>query len=333
MTVKSATTGGGLKVDVIGKEVTSIAGFFGATTETSVVFEENRIIHEFDKTSLQTGSYSHPFSIYLPGSIPASLSYKDASGNHCGIFYTLTARLGDVVLEQELTIVGKPLSSKVYTRSVHPTCFPLKTLGGLVDHGFVVLAAKVENTHVAKGQKANLYIACSNKSNEEIQFGVQLLEELDYKAGGKEKKVESRLNTEMQVELPGLTKGMEPTTSSRKEKMEVDGPLYAQLQSDLSSRQNLIKIKVPSKALDSYKGNLVQVSHYLKIVVAWSGRLDGPSILIPISVFDPPVAECDNHSPSKEKVTQIGTTIWPDDDVVLQHRRSASDGSLGEVKE
>lgn len=341
MLAKEDIAGGTLEVDVVGKEMTTV-NLYGVivpnSTETRserTVFEEKRIIHEFNKSYVAKGEYCHPFSIYMPGFLPPSMHYENETGA-CSVVYTLTARFDAARHDRALTIVGKGLSSKIYPRMMHPTCFPLKCALGMVDHGFVILTAKVENTHVAKGRIFEVNLAVRNRSQEKIErINVHVVEEIEWRAKGNIKRHEVTVGCLHDVDLPGLKKAAEANVGETKAKPEVDGLTYSELMADVSSKKNQLRLKLPAQTLDTYRGHLINISHHLEVTVFTSGRSANPSITIPLTVFDPPTEAKTPHAASRKMVQDVATTVWPEDNKLCapHHKRSETEGSMSSVEE
>jgi hypothetical protein len=120
---------------------------------------------------------------------------------------------------QELSIVGAPLSSKSYPAQVGPTVLPLlahkpaalpsswlssssnnhaSSDGGLGSS--IILAAKVGNTHIGKGQALKFSVAVRNRSsNVDIESIVAtIVERIDWDIGGGDKKVATEQQQQQQ---------------------------------------------------------------------------------------------------------------------------------------
>lgn len=186
---------GSLSVDVLGREATLIvpssvnssiatSSSSGFGVSEHVLFHEKSLLHDFENNKIETGeSFSYPFSIYMPGTVPPSMKFENDKGSCC-VEYFLKAKFctygheddvdGDEMILQEraLNVVGAPLSSKPHPYNMDPVVIPIESSptslfkkllsldgDGLGGDAFVVLGAKMDNTHVGKGQTIDLAVA------------------------------------------------------------------------------------------------------------------------------------------------------------------------------
>jgi len=188
---------GSLTVDVLGRETTLVvppsltssiatSSSSGFGMSEHVLFHEKILLHDFENKRIETGvSLGYPFSIYMPGTVPPSMKFEDEKGSCC-VEYFLKAKFcafgheddvdGDEImqLERALRVVGAPLSSKPHPYTMDPVVIPIESSPsslfrkllsldgdgtGLGGDAFVVLGAKLDNTHVGKGQTIDLAVA------------------------------------------------------------------------------------------------------------------------------------------------------------------------------
>jgi hypothetical protein len=338
--------GDSLSIELEGKESTHIPSpvLHGClpwpcnTANEYIVFHEDRVIHEFDNTFLGPGLYSYVFTFYLPGSLPPSMSYEEPDRcMGCSVNYVLKARVGQYFKgERKIKVVGAPFSTKAYPHMLQPTCFPLSSWW-LLDHGYLVLGARMENSHVGKGKTLDVSLTSRNKSRIDIErVEVQVIEKIEWntsKSHLKQKRFIVVLD-KPNVILPGLVKEMEgPTHAGGHQQASVDGLMYAQMHGDLTAKRNLLKLAIPTSARDSYSGKLIKVSHYLKVTTVTAGIPNNPVFNIPVKIFDPPI-ESILHVPIKPKPTEVATS-WPDDvnPVHSEPSRSGSSTSVTSIHE
>jgi hypothetical protein len=276
--------GDGLSIELEGKESIHIpsSALHGCltwpcnTANEYIVFNEDRVIHEFGNTFIEPGIYSYGFTFYLPGSLPPSMTYEEPDRcMGCSVKYVLKARVGEhFKAERKIKIVGAPFSTKAYPHMLQPTCFPLSSWW-LLDHGYVVLGARMENSHVGKGTTLNVSLTSRNKSRIDIErVEVQVIEQIEWKSSNSQLKQRRSISVvdKPNVVLPGLVKEMEagPTYHSYHagghKQASVDGLMYAQMHGDLTAKRNLVKLAIPPSVRDSYSGKLIKVSHYLKVI-------------------------------------------------------------------
>jgi len=311
-----------------------------------IVYDEKSIVGDLAANSCDNvvapGTYSFPFSFYMPGHVPPSMHYEDKEGSSCSVRYTLnvdgctsTFRPYSTVL----TVMGKPLSCKKYPCLISPTCFPVKSHTHTDDHGFfVALGAKVENKHVANGKKVVVSLACRNKSPSDIErIDVHLMEDIEWKAqpsepgsktDGPHRLETLKLDSWSDVCLPSLKKEVEmDTSSSEKLGGDIVEATKANIVSDLkaassSHTHTVLQLQVPMRAFDSYCGTLLRIAHYLRVDAVMAddhgfGRrtIHGlrHSIVIPLEVFGSPIEQMTPKVLSVEKKAEVETTNWPDD--------------------
>jgi hypothetical protein len=318
-----------LTVQVVGEELTTVSRRLGYTASAKhVVFDELIVVHGFaDEKSLASSSGGQfPFSLFLPADVPPSMHYEDQHGS-CKVQYFVIARLGNHVPEScRLTVVGKPLSTKNYPFRVEPTYLPLKTMAGTVDHGCIVLAAKLDNRHVAKGRKTTFSISCRNMSKESIErFDVQVLEYIWWKAGNSEHEETAKLDSYCDVDIPGLKLCM-PASSSMEHRHvtddSIDHELVVGMEEELQARSREFSVQIPARAFDSYNGTLVRVTHSIRILAFTKQHNHrdpehAPSISLPVEVFDPPMeakSMRDRSTVHEHAVQAVATTVWPKDE-------------------
>lgn len=330
-----------LYVSLIGKEETVSVKNKGMRRVESrgekVVLDEERLIHEFDKKPLEPGTYNSRFSIYLPGYLPQSMHYEGAKGG-CSVTYILTVELGTEKIASVITMVGKSVSTKQYPCLVTPTTIPIK--GVMRDAGALVVGAKLENKHVAKGGKFRLSLAARNKSREAIErVDVQLVEEIEWSTKEYQSRELVKLDTWMEVDLQGLDNEGESTASviSSKHDEMLLGSIRNELMTELATGHSVLQHGIPLRAFDSYQGTLMSVSHYLKInFITRTRRNRYPCLKVPLEVFDPPMETVIQLIPSKDKLEEVVTTVWPQDDKVLvrpHHHHSDTDVSYSSINE
>lgn len=261
-----------------------------------------------------------------------------------------------VKTEHPLFVVGETLSHKKYPYILRPTCFPLNS-HGLFNKGYVTLAARVENTHVSKGGSLDFSLACRNKSRRSVQrVDVHLIEEIQWtdsacapttngssNENNEDQFAMSRTVTlgscknlqmdSLRMECWDLTK--DPLPLSTTEPPEVDVLTVSEMHNCLSSQNNLVHIRLPSTARESYTGKLIKVSHYLQIALVFKSKHGcDPVLKIPIKVFDQPIEDVNrHHSLLREKIDiTLSSAKWQDEDAVTDHRAALLKGMLEDLR-
>jgi len=345
-----------------------------------LIFEEHNLVHNFAKIPSEKSNErcSYPFTIYLPGTLPPSMDYDDTQGGGCcSIYYQLTARLVNEKQEQKsaaspsdetgtasktdgtlnlhaehtLCVVGATPSTKKYPVTFQPKIYPVKpSLGVLGRGGYIIVAARVENTHVAKGDDLHLSLSCRNRSDHYIQsVDVHLLETIHWNtstsgcssnidlssqsASGHKTNNSKTVNLASYtgLVLDGLQNGSQdkPHSDSHDQgphEEQVDPLVNAEMHNDLMSERNTVSIRLPSQARDSYKGKLVQVAHFLRITFAVKNKASDPHVDIPIRVCDPHIEMHAAHPPiPSRKIETIATTKWVEGPDAVATSTRASD--------
>jgi hypothetical protein len=141
-------------------------------------------------------------------------------------------------------------------------------------------------------------LACRNDATVNIQrVQVKIVELLHWKTGvdgedrsATEKRVLVDLND---VDLPGLLKSRrdrsEVRDSIKKNSMSLSRD-QQDLHEDLLSGYNKILLNIPQGARDTYRGQLVDISHYIKIKLITNSLTDCPFAKIPLKIGFPSVA-------------------------------------------
>lgn len=312
-----------LTLQVLGKEITTIHTRFGNALKSEfVVFDETIVVHE---VILEQGCVSYPFSMYLPATLAPSMHFESRRGSS-KVQYVVKAQLGGVAKSSRLTVIGKPLSNKLYPSIVGPAVCCLRRMG-IFDHGCLVLGAKVDNRRVQKGRKVKLAVALRNRSEEKIhRLDVQVVEEIYWTAGGSQRREEVKLDCWCDVEISGIkphTAQCPNVHNHYQKRTTANQVIFPEIHDELLSKSNEFSVLIPARAFDSYAGKLVQISHKVKVLVYTTPHhcrhpptSTCPSISVPLEIFDPPMepnmALHQHHTPA-EKVNDVVTTLWPVD--------------------
>jgi hypothetical protein len=238
---------------------------------------------------LQKGVYTMPFEFALPSSLPSSLKFpKPGRAFNGRIMYYLRAELGDFCAEKEFQVTSAPLPSDVVPCLVEPTTHELRSLG-VLNKGFLSVGASVENSRVGRGETLRVSLASRNDTSVDLnRVRVKLVELIEYKAITEKATVKVELEKLKDIDLPGLDKTKvskeEVRRSLRGGHKQDRAAVYRSIYEDLVSRNNRFDIVVPTLAQDTYDGNLITISHYLKITFFTKSLTDNPSTKIPIII-------------------------------------------------
>ena len=316
--------------------------------EEHIAFEESQVLEmvDIEQPLRADQEYSQPFSIYLPHNIPPSMEFQDeASGGSCSISYVLTASLDETELstERELTIHGARISEKKHPCIREPENFPLShsTLN-LRDEGYLTMALKAEDTHIAKGGVFEFAVACRNRSRCAIhRCEIKVMEEIHWKTKFHHMKKERKLAYFPNVILEGIAdqvKGLE-NVPKLPHLQSVDGATHSELHADLTDHKNRLRLKLSGRARHSYQGELIQIQHYLQVTMIMhdkkghhhrrrlhhyhvhnekpsTDQCQDPMMRIPLYIFDPPSEHSrlnSSHSMKTDLLQEVIQTSWPDD--------------------
>jgi hypothetical protein len=237
--------------------------------------------------------------------------------------YTLSAQLGTFQLEREFLVASAPLPSDIIPCIAQPTTHELKTFG-LLNKGFLSVGASVANSRVGRGQTLRVSVASRNDALVDIdRVRVKVVELIEYKAFGGEhhhtiKNELSKLK-DIETNLPGLIKtkadGDHVRRSIRQGFRQNIETTYQAIYEDLLSGENQVDVVIPKYARDSYNGNLITISHYLKVTFFTKALVENPSTKIPL-VIGSPSRETEQQSGPlpRQRNEPIATVIFDDDD-------------------
>eukprot|EP00977_Amphora_coffeiformis_P016705 scaffold5237_cov179-Amphora_coffeaeformis.AAC.18 len=279
-----------------GKEKTSKRQPKGgdATLEYQFFFVNLQLRHpDWEREIRQGVTYVMPFTIRLPTSLPSSDSFlEDSSVGSYRIQYKLRARVaGKAKKETYLRIQSQPLPDERVPCIIQPTNYALSSLR-LVNRGRILLAARVEDTHVGRGEHIALHLACHNDSTAELQrVKISLVEELYWTATSTSAARLHRSRTLFclrDVTVPGLDKSVKTREHVRSLTANQEESFH-QLYTELMSGRNKVLIKLPTQMRDTYRGRIVKVIHHLVIDMKTEKTVTNPSVSIPLRIGEPAV--------------------------------------------
>jgi hypothetical protein len=253
------------------------------------------LLHDASKRKLKTGNYEFPFSVMLPDCLPTTTSLN-ASSSGFQISYEVKVEIGKFQTKKSFSVESAPLASDKVPCMLRPTTHEVRQLG-LLKKGSMTFAASVEDTHVGRGGVLEVSLACRNDATVNIQrVQVKIVELLHWKTGvdgedrsATEKRVLVDLND---VDLPGLLKSRRDRSEVRdsiKKNSTCSSRDQQDLYEDLLSGYNKILLNIPQGARDTYRGQLVDISHYIKIKLITNSLTDCPFAKIPLKIGFPSV--------------------------------------------
>lgn len=274
-------------------------------------------LKDTQQRSLSRGVYVLPFDFALPSSLPSSVKFPETSSNR-GILgridYCLVAELGSFRVEKVIQVVAAPLPSDIVPCLVEPTTHEVKSFG-VLNKGFLYLGASIENSLVPRGGALRISVACRNETSVNLnRVRVKLVELIEYKTQSKTAALKVELEKLKDIDLPGLDKKRSPQDEVQRRIR--DGrqrtSAYQSIYYDLVSRNNQFEIVVPPWARDSYDGNLIKISHYLKITFFTKALAENPSTKIPIVIGSERNDEQREPVAERQPDAPIATIIFDD---------------------
>lgn len=259
------------------------------------------------------GVYTHPFEFILPASLPSSTQFPRLEGKtfHGRINYRLRAEIGDLSYDRDFIVASAPLPNNVVPCIAQPTTHELKQ-AMILSKGFLSVGACVENSFVGRGQTLKVSVACRNDSSVDVdRVRIKLIELIEYKAQDAKNTIKNELVDIMDINRPGLIKYRSKDNVRKRRFSQIVGSTYQQILQDLTSGQNRFQLSIPKTARDSYGGNLISISHYLKITFYTKLSVQNPKMKIPI-VVGTPRSDPRHHGLERAPNEPIATVVGDD---------------------
>lgn len=276
----------------MGKEKTVITkATKGQIKDYKVIARAMTILFDPGQNKIAKGIHTIPFSFVLPNSLPSSTQFPkvDSRSFNGKIEYRLRAQLGDKFVEQIFALQSAPLPSDVVPCMLKPQTYELKRMG-VLNTGCLSIAASLENSRVGRGQPLRVSLASRNDtSNDIVRIQLKLVELIEYQSRGEEAISKQDLEKLKDIDLPSLEK-----QSGGNLKLKKDGfakkieATYRAIYKDLVSSESTIDLIVPSEARDSYNGNLMTISHYVKVTFVTKAMIDNPTLKLPMVIGNAP---------------------------------------------
>jgi hypothetical protein len=190
-------------------------------------------------------------------------------------------------VERVFTVVSAPLPSDVVPCMVKPQTHELKRLG-VLNKGCLSVGVSAENSRIGRGQTLKVSVASRNDTSLNIvRVQLKLVELIEYRSHDEEDTTKIDLEKLKDIDLPGLQK---ERTSGSNLKFKKNGfvkkmeSTYRAIYKDLVSSRSQIDLVVPKRARDSYNGNLMTISHYVKVTFFTKAMIGNPSLKLPIVI-------------------------------------------------
>jgi hypothetical protein len=296
--VKKRIRGDRVMLTIFGKEKVIIrTGGKSKRTFRSerLIFTVSLPLREYSRSEIiQPGNYAFPFSVQLPASLPSSTAYPGNSKLGLRIQYKMIGSIGQLETKRYLYIQSAPLPREKVPAIVRPTSFTVNSMG-LFKKGTCTIGASVEDSQVGRGNILRIHLACSNDSTETIRrVELKLVEAKQWKTFPvvRQRSAALVLKEMKNIDLPGLDKDKKNRREVRRSNSDrsLQETTYSTIFEALASRDNLVQLKVPTQARDSYSGQLIKIWHYLEIRIMTGPMANNPVVTVPIRVGSPPQA-------------------------------------------
>jgi len=231
---------------------------------------------------VQSGNYVLPFEVELPSYLPSSLSFE-SNGSTCDITYTLKAQLkgsgwfSDYKCKKQLDVSScfdnmseTPYNGSPTMENVNFCC--------CINKGHMLLGARVSNTNRCIGENITVSASCRNHSTAEINDIKLVLTETV-------KLTSDSHATSVTTTLYEIPVNMGAAFSQESAESEGSAEFEAMAQ-ELQEGTYEGQFSIPGNAMNTYSGNLIQVSHSLVVVAQTNGCMTDPSLNIPLRLCD-----------------------------------------------
>jgi hypothetical protein len=313
--VKSPLPGGTVTLLLQGKE--KILGQRGGKAERRFF----RVFLPLSKNTetRQPGTYMLPFVIPLPISLPSSSKYPPNDSNGFRIQYKMQATLGNSLKQTRYVLIASaPLPDERVGIIAPPISIPVKMGDSILAQKSALLAARISDTHVGRGDDFDLHLACHNESAVDITcVQIRIVEDLHWGAA-----VHSfthhativllQLND---IQIPGLARNKnsqkEAQPQHRGLSEDDQAAVHRYMHEDLMSGDCRLTVTIPTHARDSYAGQLVRIVHYLEVTLQTptTTAITNSSVRVPLRIGSPPSTD----SPSTYRVRSSGESVNPID--------------------
>lgn len=249
--------------------------------------------------------YNVPFVVDLPKLLPSTFRENYHDGSYCQVVYVLKAEIkgsgifSNYKAKQEILIVAPPLSNSPLPYTAPPSVEAVNMLC-CINQGTVSVSAKIQDTTLDRGQSTGIVVACRNQSSTTISGIVaELHQECAWEAERRRLVNKSKLAT---IHFKDLSQILADNQDAGKSLPEI-------LLREVESGKHKVDMTAPEKALPTYTGTLVNVSHHLDIVVQTGACIDNPTLRIPIQIGS---AKAESNAPT---TSTVPPDFAPDTDV------------------
>ena len=246
------------------------------------------LLKEFEGRKLEPGVYSCPFQCDLPDYLPERMIQQ--SGSSAEVKYKIKVNLGNQRIERPFSVTTKPVDDVRVPCFCEPKTMSIKALGVRVV-GHVTFGVSIKDTTVGRGDVLEVAVACKNFSSVDLKLELKVVEIVDFEAhpAGQSvsHSVKNTLFSREYPDMPNLSKSIAPVKDLR-QSTTLHQENYREIYNELLEHRNGVEIMVPKHARTSYKGTLIQVSHYVKVKLMSQKMVDNVELKVPLFIGNPP---------------------------------------------
>jgi len=290
--VRGKVQGHEVRLDVVGREKISTGR---AQQDEHEIVRISTVLSDLRGHRLARGKFEYPFSLELPEFLPSSMTSSiagDGLDRHgCKVVYDVASTLGGLFCDKVFIVQAAPSPISGIPFLVEPKTQIIKA-AGVLEKGSVTFGAYVYDSYVGKGEGLKMAIAAINNSTVELRVELKVVERIEWK-GSTEKSTNHIKNTlviKNNVSLPGLR-----TEKCTRKQVLHEGTVKDRsnrnadaILSSLQTGESVITLTIPKVARDTYLGERMSVSHYVKIKLMTKTRLvENVDTKIPIFIGTP----------------------------------------------
>lgn len=290
-------------------------------THQETFLDQFYLIHEFPNQIISRGHYEFPFQLHLPEYLPSSMFYRRGE-SYCEVKYQICATLAStpsrvsmnpfcnngmtskphevVILRQPIHINSNLQSNVVLNNIVHfPSDEKRVNKCCCINKGYMIIDAQMQKLHDAfdaAGSTQTSMILCDGYTGT-VYMNPQSTFRLPYRILNQSTTHTRSIQMELIERVTWKPRFREENHSTsvvfEKKMMKIEGiheifrgrynPL-ASLVGENACDQQEFSLTIPTNIRDSYQGNLIQVSHILRITINTEFCISNPSTSLDVVI-------------------------------------------------
>jgi hypothetical protein len=280
-------------------------------------------VTEFPNGFLRVGNYEYQFSCLLPNGLPATFS-SHFGESYCQVKYSANATLSSSEDQNSMTTKsefflssGNPpvQGGQIF---MNPICHSVRNFCGLLDGGSIVIAAALSTNVLTVDETHTIQFAVQNSSTLTIaSVEVLITESVCWQAGDNSSGKDQTIFRMTQKEVSSF---LTPKTTRKSDNGKVSDSqdylrqLKGSLEQAASSGIGSINIFLADGTRNSYRGEIVEVEHELRVKITTTSGIELPELSLDIFVvgstyeLSRPPGE---HVYTKRKSMAIETSMQP----------------------